>query len=512
MATRTAQLYGTAFSPPAVSAAPELGEAASAIHALFGARAISLLTAHRQAATVSSSATRLSANDCFVALDTACMKMARVAVRLYTKRGDSTFEASLPTLFPDGAAYLARAVKSVVLDELRKSRREIHTVSLDAPVRSPNSDLGITLGDTVADDDEANQPELAAVRAADQLDLRSALGTALKTMPQNYLHALARDMARSKEREEGAFVTPDSDRERQTLCRARAALATILRRECEADNPFIQLLKQKRSGRVRRHPQPANALSGERQQSLFRRLMGTGWASRAAERADDGADEAIVNDVTAASNAAPPSPELRQTMRVLDLYTVERSSPKTPVARELYERARSARESGRLEEALQLFRSTHEADPSFLEALNEVGVVYSRLGNLRDALRTYLTIIDRDPSGDDRLIAATNAADIYLTWFDAGRNRDRNIAQATLYAKLAMQRPTPMRACNLILAYAKDRYYSEARDVLETVVHTNAPRCTAEKFLQTLFQVRDADLISWWSWLEEELGKEQQTQ
>ncbi len=71
-----------------------------------------------------------------------------------------------------------------------------------------------------------------------------------------------------------------------------------------------------------------------------------------------------------------------------------------------------------------------------------------------------------------------------------------------------MTKPTPMRASNLLLAYVKDRFYVEAQKVLETVLKNNLPECPSEKFLQTLFQIRDADLVAWWNWLDGELGKE----
>jgi TPR repeat protein len=138
-----------------------------------------------------------------------------------------------------------------------------------------------------------------------------------------------------------------------------------------------------------------------------------------------------------------------------------------------------------------------------------VGVLLIQSGNLRDALKAFLTIIEHAPKAEDRYIAATNAADIHLTWFDAGRNKERNIERAAYYAKMAMQRPTPMRACNLLLAYAKDRYFVEAQQVMDTVLKANRPECPAEKFLQTLFQIRDADLVAWWNWLDGELGKDE---
>jgi len=68
-----------------------------------------------------------------------------------------------------------------------------------------------------------------------------------------------------------------------------------------------------------------------------------------------------------------------------------------------------------------------------------------------------------------------------------------------------MEHPTPMRECNLLLAYAKDRYYIEARQVMDFVLQSNLSTCPAEKFLQTLFQIRDADLVAWLNWLDSEL-------
>jgi tetratricopeptide (TPR) repeat protein len=259
---------------------------------------------------------------------------------------------------------------------------------------------------------------------------------------------------------------------------------------------------------VRRKVQPTANWSGERQEALFRKLMQTGWTERASVQADDRVDEAVVNEVSTASNVAPPSPEMRQAMRVLDLYTVDYPTPRTPAAQELYSRARALRQAGKLEEALKNFRACYEAEPTFIQALNNAGNMYSQLGNLRDALKVFLSIIERDLPGDHKYIAATNAADIYLTWFDAGRNKERNIEQAIHFAKLAMRKPTPMRACNLLLAYVKDRYYDDARNVMQTALRENTPECPGERFLQTLFQIRDADLVAWWNWLDGELEKE----
>lgn len=478
----------------------------------YGARAISILTSARQLEDGRWISPRLSANDCYVALDEACRKMGRVALRKYSqdaRLNRMLLDEALPAIFPDPVAYLARAIKSVISDEARTVRRDVPTVSLEQPLGTEDGDHTLHLGDTISETRAWKQPEISVIERDEKREFRSALTLALKKIPANYLEALKRDITRDRERQAGVKVAPETDRERQTVCRARAALATIIKRECGEDNPFIRLLAQQRSSRVQRKPQPSASWTGERQEALFRKLMQTGWAERAAFRADGSVDEAVVNEVSGAGPAAPPSPELRQTMRVLDLYTVDRPTPRSEIAAQYYAKARTLRTAGSLEEALKMYRACYDSEPTFVEALNEVGIMYSQLGNLRDALKTYLSIIERNPAGDHKYIAATNAADIYLTWFDAGRSKERNIEQAITYAKMAMQKPTPMRACNLLLAYAKDRYYNNAKEVMDFVLKTNSATCPAEKFLQTLFQIRDTDLIAWWNWLDSELEKEQ---
>jgi hypothetical protein len=490
----------------------DLVSAAELLLRRFGPRAISLLTAARQMEDGRWISPRLSANDCYVALDEACRKTARVALRKYGQtpafRGRDLADC-LTEIFPDPVAYLARAIKSVVSDEGRAVRRDIPTISLEQPIGSEDGDSALHLGDTVSEGRSWKLPEVSLVERDEKTEFRSALGHALKSIPANYMEALKRDIARERERQLGHKVSPESDRERQTVCRARAALATMLKKECGEDNPYIRLLAQRRSVRVPRKPQPSASWSGERQETLFRKLMQTGWAERAQFSPDGGVDEAVVNEVTVAGNAAPPSPELRQAMRVMDMYTIDKPTPRTPVAVDLYAKARQMRQAGKLEEAVRYYKACYETEPTFIEAWNEVGVMNCQMGNLRDALKVYLSIIERDPAGDHKYIAATNAADIYLTWYDAGRSKERNIEQAIHYAKLAMQKPTPMRACNLLLAYSKDRYYEDAKQVMDFVLKSNIPTCPSEKFLQTLFQIRDADLIAWWNWLDSELEKEQ---
>lgn len=503
----TAQYTSIKLSGPCAAPLDPVS-AAEVVLRRYAPRAISMLTSTRQMEDGRWATARLSANDCYVALDEACRKVTRVALRKYSESyapDGVDFSAALPMIFPDPAAYLARAIKSVVSDEGRSSRREIPTLSLDQPITADNGEGALHLSDTVRETRTWKLPEQTLVEESERSQFRSALGHALKSIPSNYLDALKRDVAREHERQTGIKVVPESDRERQTVCRARAALSTIIKRECGEDNPFVRLLSQQRSSRVRRKVLPTGDWSGERQETLFRKLMQTGWSERAAVAAGESVDEAVINEVSAAKNTASPSPELRQAMRVMDVYTVDYPTPRTPMAQEMYTRARALRQAGQIEEALRCFRACYDAEPTFIEALNNVGNLHSQLGNLRDALKVFLSIIELDPPGGHKYIAATNAADIYLTWFDAGRNRDHNIQQAIHYASMAMEKPRPMRACNLLLAYVKDRYYSDAKHVLETVLKSNSQDCPAEKFLQTLFQIRDADLVTWWTWLENEL-------
>lgn|GEM_PF-1465916 len=502
--------------------APDSVGSAEIILRKCGARAISILTQPRTLSDGRTILPRLSANDCYVALEDACRKMARVAVRKYAASPvlqQMEFSDSVGVIFPDAPAYLTRCIRSVISDAERLTRREAPTISMDQPVSyaGKDGDSALCLKDTFASRSASEQPEAALEVQQDRLVFRNALETGLKSIPHNYLEALKRDMARERERMLGIKVAPESDRERQTICRARAALSLILKRECGPDNPFISLLSQQRNSRVRQKSAVSLNWTRERQDDLFRKLMNTQWADRTAmadisDSVPDGhVEEAIVNEVgtSRAKNAASPSPEMRKAMRVMDVYTLnDNPTSHLPEAQDLYTKASSAREQGKIEEAIRLYREAYEIDSGFLAAHNEVGVLLSQIGNLRDALKVYLSIIENPAAGAHRYIAATNAADIYLTWFDAGRNRERNIERATYYARLAMERPSPMRACNMLQALVKDKYYREAQQVMQAILIADAPECRSERFLKTLFQIRDADLVAWWNWLDGEIGKE----
>ncbi len=489
-------------------------QAAEIILRRFGARAISMLTSTRQLEDGRNLTARLSANDCYVALEEACRKMARVALRKYqndTRLQSSTYSQALDAIFPDPAAYLTRCIRSVISDAERLNRREVTTVSMEQPLSSGDGESSLLLRDTIADTDLSGQPEEMLIAQDERKRFRIALATALKSIPQNYLEAIQRDMTRERQRQEGVRVAPESDRERQTVCRARAALATILKRECGLDNPFVRLLAQQRSSRVRHKSSPSNNWTAERQSNLFRKLLNSPWSERASQEnnAEDNIEEAVVNEVSTGMNAAPPSPEMRVTMRVLDLFVLD-NDPKSinPESQIFYVQATKARKAGKLEEALRLYRAAYETDPQFLAAKNEVGVLLMQTGNLREALNVYLSIIERPDAGEQKYIAANNAADVYLTWFDAGRNRECNIERAAHFARMAMERPTPMRACNLMLAFIKDRYYVEAKTLMNTILKQNSQSCLGEKFLQTLFQIRDTELVAWWNWLDSEMEKD----
>ena len=489
-------------------------QAAEAIFRKFGPRAISLLTNPRALDDGRTLPPRHSANDCYVAMEESCRKMARVALRKYQADGGLQamgFSAALDAMFPDPAAYLTRCIRSVISDAERLTWREAPAVSLDQPLAGLGGDAAISLGDTLRSDDENGQPEAAFIAKDERQRFRAALSGALKAIPANYLAALERDMARERERQDGAKVSPETDRERQTICRARAALSEILKRECGSDNPFARLLAQQRSSRVRQKKTPSPNWTAERQSNLFQRLLSSSWQERSADAGlpNDNVVEAVINETNCAANVAPPSPEMRAAMRVMDTYTLgDKPLSQSPEAQEFYAQARQTRQKGHIEEAIQLYRAAYAADPRFFAAHNEVGVLLMQSGNLREALDVYVAIVERPDAGSERYLAANNAADVYLHWFDAGRNRERNIERATYYAQFAMQMPTPMRACNLILAYVKDKYYREAQQVMDMVLHSALPECGPEKFLQTLFQIRDADLVIWWNWLDGELGKE----
>ena len=147
-------------------------EAAETIFRRFAPRAISILSNPRTLEDGRTLPARLSANDCYVAMEEACRKMARVALRKF--EGDTTLEAigfsdALDVIFPDPPAYLTRCIRSVVSDGERVTRREVPAVSMDQPIGfSGDGDNALCLRDTISDTDSNGQPETALLEQDDR--------------------------------------------------------------------------------------------------------------------------------------------------------------------------------------------------------------------------------------------------------------------------------------------------------------------------------------------------------
>ena len=140
--------------------------AAEIILKRFGARAITILTQSRILDDGRTIQPRLGANDCYVVLEEACSKMARVALRKFrssTSLQQNSFTDALSLMFPDAAAYLTRCIRSVISDAERTVRREVPTISMDQPVSAPgrNGESALCLRDTFQSASEREQPEAA---------------------------------------------------------------------------------------------------------------------------------------------------------------------------------------------------------------------------------------------------------------------------------------------------------------------------------------------------------------
>ena len=149
----------------------------------FGPRAITMLTAPRQAQDGSTFLPRLSANDAYAALQEACKKMARVTAARIAKDGLLSLMSladAIRAAFPEPAAYLARCIRSVISDAERLSRHEPITLSLDAPLRRTVEGNSFTLAEYLPETDFEKQPETAFLDASDRSQFRSALSIAIR--------------------------------------------------------------------------------------------------------------------------------------------------------------------------------------------------------------------------------------------------------------------------------------------------------------------------------------------
>jgi len=99
---------------------------------------------------------------------------------------------------------------------------------------------------------------------------------------------------------------------------------------------------------VRQKSSPSPNWTSERQNDLFRRLLNSPWKERVSSaHPEDNIEEAVVNEVSAAANVAPPSPEMRQTMRVLDLYVLDNDpTAENSEAQALYGQAQKSAKIG----------------------------------------------------------------------------------------------------------------------------------------------------------------------
>ena len=105
------QNYNSSLVKSSIQDVDEPIQAAETILRRFGARAISMLTTPRQTEDGKTIPARLSANDCYVTLEEACRKMARVALRKYQSElrlQPMSYSEALDEIFPDPAAYLTR--------------------------------------------------------------------------------------------------------------------------------------------------------------------------------------------------------------------------------------------------------------------------------------------------------------------------------------------------------------------------------------------------------------------
>jgi len=77
-------------------------------------------------------------------------------------------------------------------------------------------------------------------------------------------------------------------------------------------------------------------------------LLSSSWQERSADAGlpNDNVVEAVINETNCAANVAPPSPEMRAAMRVMDTYTLgDKPLSQSPEAQEFYAQARQTRQA-----------------------------------------------------------------------------------------------------------------------------------------------------------------------
>src|SRR2546423_12460899 len=104
--------------------------------------------------------------------------MGRVALRKFQQSYEPDgreFGECLDEIFPDPAAYLARAIKSVISDEGRAARRDVPTVSLEQPLGRDEGEGALHLGDTISEPESWKLPERSLVERDEKRQFREAL-------------------------------------------------------------------------------------------------------------------------------------------------------------------------------------------------------------------------------------------------------------------------------------------------------------------------------------------------
>jgi tetratricopeptide (TPR) repeat protein len=133
---------------------------------------------------------------------------------------------------------------------------------------------------------------------------------------------------------------------------------------------------------------------------------------------------------------------------------------------ELLDKARSLRQQGENQKALETYRQVIEADNSNLDALNEMGLVHNLIGEQALAINAFDLAICIDPS-DSRAYSHKAEAFLTLSDFDealaaAEQGLDQAPEDPELWAKKARALESVMRIDDAIAAYQESiKYDSE---------------------------------------------------
>ncbi|NUM41079.1 MAG: tetratricopeptide repeat protein, partial [Leptospiraceae bacterium] len=122
-----------------------------------------------------------------------------------------------------------------------------------------------------------------------------------------------------------------------------------------------------------------------------------------------------------------------------------------PNAKKLYNQALACEEAGDIEDAIQFYKSSIELDPSFVKSYQNLGSLYSRLGNRKDAYNLFLKASDISPSSE--------------TFFNLAveEYKTDNIENAILHLKKSLEFDKRYINAHLLLANAYERSGKEEK-------------------------------------------------